>query len=659
MSLQTPDNFVPDQVGNKAWNLKRLHDAGYAVPPFVVLPATTVRELTTSATSLPEICSHIQRELGTENSLAIRSSACSEDTAGSAQAGQFHTALPITSNELATALPDCIHHPKNYPAASRGDLALIIQTYLTPHQQGVLFTRQPQGKQSMVVEYSKRGSVVSGEAATHVTYHPHDPPSLPELPHLSALTKIGSELEAAWDWPQDIEWLEHNDQLYILQARAITSIRAAAWHGLQVAERTLANHTAPYYYQQTPLTEQFTHPRPLTVSLLQTMYEADGPVAAAYRTAGITYHPKMIHHTLAGTLYIDREAELQTIFPALSMYTSSFGRPRWATWHGSGTTLKNFLASTLLRTSHTSDLRQRLEAALQAPLPPSSTPAERWQTFLAIYPLIYEVSLRTQKALSLLPRDQNVPAGPIDHTPLNPHDYGLSHEQTIGNSLSLDDTSPFTFHFPTTDTITANPTAREMLRIRARTYLTLREYSRWLTVKHLHHLRHDLNTYAANHLPRAPDLIFYATWEELLTQQLDQSTLETRASEHEATQALTPPALLTSHTLTTINTPTAGLAPGTAGGRVCTADNLSRTASANQILYTKTLYPELTELFPYLQGIITAEGGVLSHLAIMAREHGLPVIKSAVPYEQLSERVVEIDGNTGALYTEEGADIKS
>lgn len=659
MTVHSPNQIIRTTSGNKAWNLKQLQDTGYPVPDFVVLPTTTTQKLANDPKAVTATYQEIMAALEPHGSYAIRSSSLTEDGQGSAQAGQFHTALNIPANDLVTELQQCLNHPKNQAAAQTGTLALIVQHYLPAELRGVLFTRHPQGKQTTVLEYSRDTSVVAGEAATRIEFHPDDIPTT-DFPHLKQLTAFGHELETSWDWPQDIEWLVHDGKLFLLQSRAITSITDSVWKGLQAAERSLSKHPQPYYFEQNILTEQFTHPTPLATSLLQSLYQADGPVATAYQTVGMQYLPQPIHTVIAGALYIDKEAELNSIFPSLSLCTRKFGRPRLASWSGLTTTGKNLLASTFLRTAHTDELYQRIQTTLATPLPETSTPVERWRSFVSTYPLIYEISLRTQKALSLLPRHGNVPHGPVAHPPLDPREYGLLPEQTIGNSLSLDDTSLFSYTLPSDEecSLPNHASARETLRIRARTYLTLREYTRWLVVKHLHYLRQDITSYATKVLPDTPDLIHFTTWDELSNDRIDYQTLQARADTHRQNVSLSPPRTLSSHTVLTKRNVTAGLAPGKADGVICSIADLQRITKSKQILYTTTLYPELTEFFPYIVGIITAEGGILSHLAIMAREHGIPVIKSKIPYDSLHHRLVEIDGDTGTLYTEEGAHIE-
>jgi phosphohistidine swiveling domain-containing protein len=54
------------------------------------------------------------------------------------------------------------------------------------------------------------------------------------------------------------------------------------------------------------------------------------------------------------------------------------------------------------------------------------------------------------------------------------------------------------------------------------------------------------------------------------------------------------------------------------------------------ILITGTLKPELVGLFDRVSGIITKQGGLLSHAAIVAREKGVPVLRLDRGFEQLS-----------------------
>ena len=54
------------------------------------------------------------------------------------------------------------------------------------------------------------------------------------------------------------------------------------------------------------------------------------------------------------------------------------------------------------------------------------------------------------------------------------------------------------------------------------------------------------------------------------------------------------------------------------------------------ILITGTLKPELVGLFDRISGVITKQGGLLSHAAIVAREKGVPVLRLDRGFERLS-----------------------
>jgi pyruvate,water dikinase len=119
----------------------------------------------------------------------------------------------------------------------------------------------------------------------------------------------------------------------------------------------------------------------------------------------------------------------------------------------------------------------------------------------------------------------------------------------------------------------------------------LREYGRWLTVKYISafrqqggHTQDDINTKNQYNFP----------------------------------SRLTNLSITPAQTLTAVST-------GSAEGVLKSADQILLD-DRNIILYTKVLSPELTKYFPQISGIVSEQGGLLSHLAIIAREKNLPVL---------------------------------
>jgi phosphohistidine swiveling domain-containing protein len=70
-----------------------------------------------------------------------------------------------------------------------------------------------------------------------------------------------------------------------------------------------------------------------------------------------------------------------------------------------------------------------------------------------------------------------------------------------------------------------------------------------------------------------------------------------------------------------------------------------------EILVTRTLDPALAPLLPGLGGLVAETGSVLSHLAILAREFGVPtVVGVADAMEKFpAGSVVVVDGTTGEV----------
>ena len=72
---------------------------------------------------------------------------------------------------------------------------------------------------------------------------------------------------------------------------------------------------------------------------------------------------------------------------------------------------------------------------------------------------------------------------------------------------------------------------------------------------------------------------------------------------------------------------------------------------AGRVLVVSHLDPRLATVIPRLAGLVAETGSPLSHLAILAREHGVPIV---VGLEGASERfrdgeLVAVDGHSGAV----------
>lgn len=103
-----------------------------------------------------------------------------------------------------------------------------------------------------------------------------------------------------------------------------------------------------------------------------------------------------------------------------------------------------------------------------------------------------------------------------------------------------------------------------------------------------------------------------------------------------------------------------GCAPGTVQGRVCLVSHprqwlqrqgASRHHQEPQILVATSTDPGWVLLFPHAQGLLVERGSVLSHVAIVARELGLPMVSDLPNVTTLLQEGdwVTMDGRTGRV----------
>lgn len=215
------------------------------------------------------------RSLGPGVRVAVRSSATTEDTAGTSFAGMNETFTNVQGEQgLLDAVTRCwmslwgqrvISYRKSQGMAQEPAIAVVVQKMVDSERSGVLFTADPsQGDRSrLVIEAAfGLGDVVVGgqvEPDTYVlskegprvleTRIGHKSHKLERDPQggtrrvelteaeggervlsdsqLIELARVGVRIEQHYGVPQDIEWAYAGGTLYCLQARPITTLRDA------------------------------------------------------------------------------------------------------------------------------------------------------------------------------------------------------------------------------------------------------------------------------------------------------------------------------------------------------------------------------------------------------------------------------------------------
>ena len=230
--------------GGKALKLHELLAAGFPVPGGLVL--TQPEEVTEEAIQL----------IG-GFPVAVRSSGSLEDLGEASFAGQYETFLNVNSmSELKLKIQECFDsrdsdRVKDYlktkninwtPASLK--MSVLIQKMVDSKIAGVLFTLSPLSgrEEEMYLELCEGlgERLVSGHVTpTQIVYDWFQNKKISETVnnentgisdhHLRELIDLSKKIQAFYGTPQDIEWaIGHDDKLYILQSRPITTFSPRA-----------------------------------------------------------------------------------------------------------------------------------------------------------------------------------------------------------------------------------------------------------------------------------------------------------------------------------------------------------------------------------------------------------------------------------------------
>jgi phosphoenolpyruvate synthase/pyruvate phosphate dikinase len=267
----------PGLVGSKSAILARLfHILPGAVPPGVALspPQTEFFASLSGSDSLAKASQALLAALGEHSPdmgkrYAVRSSALDEDSARYSFAGQYETALGLSSvHDIITAIGACVHSADSariaaYRSASVQEstsaVGVLVQEMVPADRAGVAFTINPlTGANEIVIDASfglgdllvsgqitpdefiidtscqvSKLTVGSKRLMSVLTHHgiirTPVPESLQVIPSLSdgqlkEIISAARACESALGHPVDLEWAVSGNMLFILQARPITAI---------------------------------------------------------------------------------------------------------------------------------------------------------------------------------------------------------------------------------------------------------------------------------------------------------------------------------------------------------------------------------------------------------------------------------------------------
>jgi len=213
--------------------------------------------------ALQQAVQHLSQQVGQEAPeqevlFAVRSSSLSEDGAAASMAGQFNTYLEVPAQQVPQKVVQCwaamysnivqaYSQKKGHQLQQR--MGVIIQVLINPAHAGVLFTMDPltYNTDHLVVEYTQGlgEKLVSGHINPERLSLPRGhKATLHHLPqelagHLETLRQEALKAEKHFACPLDIEWCATQNQLYMLQARPITTLQnqpMVIWSNVNMTE---------------------------------------------------------------------------------------------------------------------------------------------------------------------------------------------------------------------------------------------------------------------------------------------------------------------------------------------------------------------------------------------------------------------------------------
>ena len=301
-----PECVDPNEAGGKGASLAKMTRLGLAVPAGFVVRASVLIDFLDAAGARqrvlsmlagaasesgsadaarsiqplirglqlpPSFLEQIDRALeglGFETGVAVRSSACAEDSDEASYAGQQDTYLNVRGkDEVPTRIRDCwasffseraLFYRSRLGKLDDLGMAVVVQHQLAPDRSGVMFTIDPvrRRRDQMMIEavWGLGEAVVSGHATPDhyvvsrdgevkqarisvqevamradesggVTQHEmtleQGGARTLSAAELRNLAELGRRLEAHFGSPQDVEFAFEDGRLYVLQSRPVTA----------------------------------------------------------------------------------------------------------------------------------------------------------------------------------------------------------------------------------------------------------------------------------------------------------------------------------------------------------------------------------------------------------------------------------------------------
>lgn len=636
-------------LGNKTLNLNKTVKLGFNVPKFIALSSDISKKLFCDEVFRKNLLAEVVNILGAKK-YAVRSSALIEDGDNQSFAGQFLTQINLGADKLDFGILKVLEQANDYLNGDLQKFSIIIQDYIEADISGVVFTRNPNGDREMVIEYGfcEGEKIVSGiikPEKISVYWNNKSAVKLPKFIIANKIIEKFKELEQRNKFPQDIEWCIKDNNFYVLQTRPITTISMAQYEQIKYIEDFLSNNSE-VYYEKTDICEISPRPSRIAYDLLKSIYSENGPVCNVYKKYGVRYEDTSFLKIIGNELFVDKEKEIQGLLPSYSYMFSNDLVPRFYFFSKIIPTIKNFIALNKIKTKKYNSLFDNLKIKIEREEKCGIDFKKVFENFLSDYELIFEINLLSGlaiKKVNLLLKNEQIDFAEIltdfsCFADLKEYHVKCPKDLT-GNSLDILDESVFLANEELNSMSNekvlkwwngVSDLRKKMLQgpiIEAITYNRLRELGRWLTVKDINYLRNSLYELAKREGFNDIRNIFFANLDDVLNKKIKESFCEKNKELYCRYNNFSLPSILSSVMISS-KFEIFGVSGGLASGILLSRDEIEARRDENEkyILFTEVLSPDLIKYFSKISGIVSNNGGLLSHLAILARENKIPVI---------------------------------
>lgn len=662
----------PDIAGAKAANLARAMQGGFTVLDGFVVTLEGTRVFSTQRArqvgrDLEKLLKKRWAALSAEGTLplVVRSSSSAEDTEDSAMAGMFTSVLDVeTWADFRRAMQTVVESARIIDLVEEREtfapMAVLVQPQLAPEWGGVLFGVDPvTGRTDHLVVAAVPGrpdALVSGTVEGHRYVLTHSgrvvdrsPGTGLPKPVLKRLTKLAERAAGHFGGAQDVEWALKGDELIMLQSRPVTAVADPRSATGPVLGPGPVAETFPQ--PLTPL-EADLWVEPLRVAIAEVLSVTG---AASRKTLGKSPVVTMVGGRVAADL------KLLGAFPGKKTFFETID-PR-------GPSLR------LAAAWRTGRLRAALPSIAAAMIAKVDDDLEAVPDVSGLddHQLV-GVLRRCRQALVSL-HGHEVMFGLLAHEEytVTAGSLGLRHLAAARTEGFADEdivamrpevlalVPPTIFGksaLPPTDALL--PRAQEDGSLPQREALRLR--ARWvqeLSALAMRTLAHRLHERGRIDDPEAVSML---TLDEIETVVALGPVPSTAGRTTETGPSLPAAFRLTAENEVVVYRPRkkksagdggTGASAGHAEGVVHGGEGIPEPG---EILVVATLDPDLATLLPRLGGLVAETGSVLSHLAIMAREYGVPTVvgvPDAITRFPAGARV-SVDGTTGEVKIVEG-----